>query len=76
MSESRELDFGEQAVVSYFRQEYEEMHGRAEVLVLVGGVMIEVTASEDWDGAPGRPDFTGDDEALAAIAERAAAGPG
>lgn len=71
VQESRELDFGDQAVVSHFREGYEDLRGRAEVLVLADGVLIEVTSNEVWEETPGRPDFTGDEDTLIAIAERA-----
>ncbi|QRN81159.1 MAG: hypothetical protein JK586_06750 [Nocardiopsis sp. BM-2018] len=71
VQESRELDVGEQAVVAHVREGYEDLRGKAEVLVLADGVLIDVWASETWDENPGRPDFTDDEDTLIAIAERA-----
>ncbi|MGW5879998.1 hypothetical protein ACWFMI_25955 [Nocardiopsis terrae] len=74
VEEARELDFGDEAVVSHYRQGSEDdMSSRAEVLVRVGDLLVEVTANEDWEDRSGRADFTGDEEVLVAIAERAAA---
>lgn len=71
VQESRELDLGDQAVLAHVREGYEDLRGKAEVLVLAEGVLIDVWASEAWDENPGRPDFTGDEDTLIAIAERA-----
>jgi hypothetical protein len=71
VQESRELDLGDQAVVSHFREGYQDLRGKAEVLVLADGVLIDVVANEAWEEKPGRPDFTGDEDTLVAIAERA-----
>ncbi|WP_017590174.1 hypothetical protein [Nocardiopsis ganjiahuensis] len=73
VQESHEPDFGDQAVVSHFREGYEDLRGGAEVLVLADGVLIEVAAKEVGEETSGRPDFTGDEDTLVAVAERAVA---
>lgn len=69
--ESRELDIADEAVVSHFVESDEESSSRAEVLVRVESVLIQVSVSEPWEVRTGRADFTGDEELLIAIAERA-----
>ncbi|GHC97475.1 hypothetical protein GCM10007079_51010 [Nocardiopsis terrae] len=74
VQDAGELDLGDEAVVSHYRQGSEDdMYSRAEVLVRVGDLLVEVMADEGREDRSGRADFTGDEEALIAIAERAAA---
>lgn len=69
--ESRELDIADGAVVSHSVENGEEPGSRSEVLVRVESVLVEVSAHEPWETRTGRADFTGDEETLIAIAERA-----
>ncbi|WP_197285862.1 hypothetical protein [Nocardiopsis sp. NRRL B-16309] len=70
--ESRELDIADESVVSHVVESDEESGSRAEVLVRVGSVLVEVSASEPWEVRTGRADLTGDEDVLVDIAERAA----
>lgn len=69
--EARELELGDESVVSHYREGGDDMVATAEVLVRVGGVLVEVEASEVGEQASGRADYTGDEEMLIAIAESA-----
>ncbi|RKS06468.1 hypothetical protein DFP74_2100 [Nocardiopsis sp. Huas11] len=69
--ESREVGLGDEAVVSHFREGDDEVGSRAAVLVRAESVLVEVSASEPWEGRSGGTDFSGDEELLLSIAERA-----
>ena len=69
--EARELDIGDESVVSHYREGTEELTSQAEVLVRSGGMLVAVEATELREQASGRADFTGDEETLVAIAEDA-----
>lgn len=69
--DSRELEFGDEAVLSHHLEGGDEKSSRVTVLARVEGVLVEVTAQERWDGRSGAADFTDDEEAIVAIAERA-----
>ncbi|GAB2513824.1 hypothetical protein [Nocardiopsis aegyptia] len=70
--ESRELDIADEAVVSHFREgSFGETSSRAEVLVRVESVLVTVSASEPWEQRSGSADYTGDEEVLVSVAERA-----
>lgn len=71
VSEARELDLGDESVVSYYKEGSDEMAGNADVLVRVGDVLVSVEATESWENRTGRIDFTEDEETLIAIAEHA-----
>ncbi|MFE3461419.1 hypothetical protein ACFXKD_28070 [Nocardiopsis aegyptia] len=70
--ESRELDIADEAVVSHFREgSFDVTSSRAEVLVRSESVLVTVSASEPWEQRSGRADYTGDEEVLVSLAERA-----
>lgn len=69
--ESRELELGDDSVMSHYREGSDDLTSNAEVLVRVGGVLVSVTAAEPWGNASGRSDFTADEETLIAITESA-----
>lgn len=69
--EARDLDLGDESVVSHYRTGSGELNSQAEVLVRSGGVLVAVEAAEVWEQASGRADFTEDEETLIAIAENA-----
>ncbi|MFD3686891.1 hypothetical protein ACFWTE_18970 [Nocardiopsis sp. NPDC058631] len=71
VQEARELDIADEAVVSHHREGSDESSSTAEVLVRVGGVLVEVSMNEGWESRTGSADFTGDEELLISIAERA-----
>ncbi|MEV2278896.1 hypothetical protein AB0I72_25240 [Nocardiopsis sp. NPDC049922] len=72
--ESDELDLGDESLVSHnVDGPDDEPQSEAEVLARVGTVLVSVTASEPYGNSTGEADFTGDEELLIAIAERAVA---
>ena len=71
VSEARELDLGDESVVSHYKEGSDEMAGNADVLVRVGDVLVSVEAAESRENRTGRVDFTEDEETLIAIAEHA-----
>lgn len=73
VEESRTLDLGDESVVSHYLEGGDEKGSNAKVLVRVGDLLVEVSATEDWTDRTGRSDFTADEETLLAIAERAVA---
>lgn len=80
VSEARELELGDESVVSRYQEGSDDMVGNADVLVRVGDVLVSVEASEASEAfkavesperRTGRVDFTEDEETLIAIAEHA-----
>ncbi len=71
--ESRTLDLGDESLVSHYLEGSDEPTSIAKVLVRQGDLLIEVAAQEHWEKKTGGADFTGDEETLVAVAERAVA---
>ncbi|SIO90657.1 hypothetical protein [Nocardiopsis sp. JB363] len=74
VSEARELELGDESVVSHYQEGSDDMVGNADVLVRVGDVLVSVEASEAVESPEhrtGRVDFTEDEETLIAMAEHA-----
>ncbi|WP_211716147.1 hypothetical protein [Nocardiopsis sp. MG754419] len=67
----RDLDLGDESIVSHFREGADDPAGRATVLVRSGALLVSVEARESWHEPTGDPDFTGDEETLIGLAEDA-----
>jgi hypothetical protein len=73
--DAREFDLADGAVVSHVREgaDASDLGSRAVVLARAERVVLEVSMSEPWDQRTGTSDYTGDEDLLISIAERAVA---
>lgn len=69
--ESRDLDIADEALLSHLREGDGEVSNRAVVLVRAENILVTVQANESWETRTGASDFTGDEELLISVAERA-----